>query len=127
MQEQPTSPEILETVAAYLRDVAMPQLEGHAAFTARVAANAVDLVRREIELREASDCAEKERLVTLLGHDGELEKLNADLAAAIREDRMDIEAPKLLSHLWQTSLEKLAIDQPRYASYRAALEETPEW
>lgn len=127
MQEQPTPAEILETVAAYLRDVAMPQLQGHAAFTARVAANAVDLVRRDIELRADADTAERERLISLLGHDGTLEALNAELAAAVRNDRIDNESPELLGHLWQTTLDKLAIDQPRYASYRAALKENPEW
>lgn len=115
--------EILATVVAFLRDTAVPQLEGHASFTARVAANAVELVQRELELRGASDAAEKQRLTALLGHDGSLADLNDELAAAIRDDSIDGEAPEVVRHLWQTTLEKLAIDQPRYASYRAALEE----
>ena len=123
MQEEPGPAEILQTVATFLRETAMPQLSGHAAFTARVAANAVDLVRRDIELRGLSDAAERERLVSLLGHDGPLDALNGELAAAIRDDRIAIDSPQLRSHLWQTTLEKLAIDQPTYASYRAALNE----
>jgi len=125
MQEQPGPAEILRTVATYLRETAMPQLTGHAAFTARVAANAVDLVCRDLEQRQDSDRAERDRLIGLLGHDGPLADLNAELAAAIRDDRVATDSPDLLRHLWRTTLDKLAIDQPAYASYRAALEEEP--
>ncbi|SEJ66007.1 hypothetical protein SAMN05428950_102442 [Sphingomonas sp. OV641] len=121
MQEQPTPSEILATVAAFLRDVAMPQLQGHASFTARVAMNAVELVRREIELRPAADHRELARLAALLGQDGSLEALNGELASQIRDGRIDIHSTALLEHLWQTTMDKLAIDQPAYASYQDAL------
>lgn len=121
MQEQPTPSEILATVATFLRDVAMPQLQGHASFTARVAMNAVELVRREIELRPAADDRELARLAALLGQDGSLEALNGELASQIRDGRIDIHSTALLDHLWQTTMDKLAIDQPGYASYRDAL------
>lgn len=121
MQEQPTPSEILATVAAFLRDVAMPQLQGHASFTARVAMNAVELVRREIELRPAADHCEWGRLAALLGQDGSLEALNGELASQIRDGRIDIHSTALLDHLWQTTMDKLAIDQPGYASYQDAL------
>lgn len=125
MQEQPTPAEILTTVATFLRDVAMPQLPGHAGFQARVAANAVDLVRRELELRAAADKREAARLEALLGEQGTLETLNVALATAIREGGIAIDRTDLLDHLWQTTMDKLAIDQPGYASYRAALAEGP--
>jgi hypothetical protein len=121
MTEEPTPAEILVTVATFLRETAVPQLAGHASFTARVAANAVDLVRREIEMRPVSDQQELGRLEALLGRPGTLDELNAELAQAIRSDRLATDAPALLDHLWKTTLEKLAIDQPSYASYRAAL------
>lgn len=126
MQEQPTPAEILATVATFLRDTAVPQLSGHASFTARVAANAVDLVRRELELRDTSNREEQARLEALLGHAGTLDELNAELAAAIRSDRMATDRADLLDHLWRTTLDKLAIDQPSYASYRAALAQQPQ-
>lgn len=121
MGEQPTPAEILATVATFLRETAVPQLAGHASFTARVAANAVDLVRREIELRSSFDVQEQERLEALLGRSGTLDDLNAELAEAIRSDHIQTDTPALLDHLWRTTMDKLAIDQPSYASYRAVL------
>ena len=53
MQDPPTVTELLEATAAFLREVAVPQLSGHASFHARVAANALDIVKRELELRPA--------------------------------------------------------------------------
>lgn len=123
MQEQPTPAEILATVSAFLRDVAVPQLAGHSSFTARVAANAVDLVARDLSLRPAADARERTRLSALLGRDDELARLNAALAAAIRNDELAIDRTDLLEHLWLTTLDKLSIDQPTYASYRAVMSE----
>ena len=34
----------------------------------------------------------------------------------------DAATPDLAAHLWATTLDKLAIDQPSYAGYRRALE-----
>ena len=48
MLDQPHGLDILDAVARLLRELLVPQLQGHAAFQARVAANAVDLVAREI-------------------------------------------------------------------------------
>ncbi|HPU14715.1 MAG TPA: DUF6285 domain-containing protein [Polymorphobacter sp.] len=121
MAEQPTVDEILATVARFLRDTAVPQLAGHAGFHARVAANAIDLVRRELELRPALDHEAHARLTGLLGHDGPLDALDAELCARIADDGIAIDDPALLDHLWRTTLGKLAVDQPGYASYRAAL------
>lgn len=123
MQDEPTPAEILASVAAFLREALLPLLPSHAAFQARVAANAVDLVRRQIELAPATDAAERERLRRLLGHDGSLEALNRELSHRIASGAIGPETPELLEHLWQTTLAKLAVDQPGYASYRRAREE----
>jgi hypothetical protein len=34
---------------------------------------------------------------------------------------MDTAAPELIAHLWQTTLDRLEVDQPGYASYRDEL------
>lgn len=127
MQEQPTAIEILGAVSRFLRTVAVPQLSGHAGFTARVAANAVDLVAREIALRPDAEAAEMARLAALLGagadaDGGDAAAMNEALAGAIRAGRLTEDDPALIDHLWQTTMDKLAIDQPGYASYRAELE-----
>ncbi|HET9447412.1 MAG TPA: DUF6285 domain-containing protein [Steroidobacteraceae bacterium] len=118
MQDPPTAAELLEAAAAFLREVAVPQLSGHASFHARVAANALDIVKREIELRPAAERDEHARLTALLGTDGSLEELNCLLSRRIASGDVSLQTPGLAEHLWATTLAKVAIDQPTYASYR---------
>jgi Domain of unknown function (DUF6285) len=118
MQDPPTVAELLATTAAFLRDVAVPQLSGHAAFHARVAANALDVVKRELELRPAAERDEHARLTGLLHSDGSLEELNALLSRRIAAGEVSLQTPGLAAHLWATTLAKVAVDQPTYASYR---------
>ena len=44
--------------------------------------------------------------------------LNGALAENIASGAMDLSTPGLADHLWQTTLAKLAIDQPNYGSYK---------
>ncbi len=122
MQDAPDPTEILAAVAAFLRDVVIPQATPLVAFQARVAANAVDLVARQIALAPASDAAETVRLRALLGAEGTLGELNAALADGIAAGSIGPSAA-LSDHLWTTTLAKLAVDQPRYSGHLAALAE----
>lgn len=125
MLDQPRGAEILDAVAALLRDVLVPQLQGSAGFQARVAANAVDLVARELRQGASAEAAAHARLAALLGRDGPLAVLEADLASAIARGTLPGADPgrqaDLDAHLWATTMDKLAIDQPSYAPYRDAL------
>ena len=118
MQDPPTVTELLDATAAFLRDVAVPQLSGHASFHARVAANALDLIKRELELRPAAERDEHTRLQSLLHTEGSLDDLNALLSRRIAAGDLDLQTPGVAEHLWATTLAKVAIDQPPYASYR---------
>ena len=118
MQDPPTVTELLDATAAFLRDVAVPQLSGHASFHARVAANALDLIKRELELRPAAERDEHTRLQSLLHTEGSLDDLNALLSRRIAAGALDLQTPGVAEHLWATTLAKVAIDQPTYASYR---------
>jgi hypothetical protein len=118
MHQRPDPAELLEAVAAFLREQAMPQLPGHAAFLARVSANALDIVRRQWLLAPAADAAELQRLSTLLQQDGTLAQLNALLCERIAAGTIGLHTPGLAEHLWATTLDKLAVDQPGYESYR---------
>jgi hypothetical protein len=119
MQDRPDPEELLRTVAATLRERLMPQLTGEFAFEARVAANAIDLVVRQLALQPAADTSERQRLAALLGRDGALDELNRELCARIADGRLTQDDPALAAHLWATTLDKLAVDQPTYAAYRA--------
>lgn len=122
MLDHPRGPALLDAVAALLRDVLLPQLKGNAAFQARVAANAVDLAAREMRLGPAAEAAAAERLLALLRHAGPADALEAELALAIRSGAVDADDASLRAHLWASTLDKLAIDQPSYAPYRRAIE-----
>ena len=118
MQDQPTPVELINAVAEFLRADVAPQLSGHAAFKLRVGLNALDLVARQLTLEASGDAAELERLAKLLGTSGSLEELNRLLSARIASGEVSFDTPGLTEHVWQTTLDKLAIDQPNYASYR---------
>jgi Domain of unknown function (DUF6285) len=117
MHQRPEPAELLDAVATYLREQAMPQLPGHAAFLARVSANALDIVRRQLLLGPAADAAELQRLRALLRQDGTLAELNAQLCRRIASGGIGLHTPALAEHLWATTLDKLAVDQPGYQSY----------
>jgi hypothetical protein len=121
MQDPPTVDELLESTSTFLREVAVPQLSGHAAFHARVAANALELVRRELTLGAEPAHAEQARLQSLLNAHGSLTELNRLLCQRIAAGALDLDTPGLTEHLWATTLAKLAIDQPSYAPYRRTL------
>ena len=121
MHNQPSVDALLDIIAEFLRKEAAPRLPGHTAFHARVAANAVDIIRRELSLSPPALAAERARLAQLLGETGELETLNRQLCERIASGEIDADTPGLLDHLWQVTLDKLAVDQPGYSSYRAWL------
>lgn len=118
MQDQPTPVELINAVAEFLRNDVAPQLSGHSAFKLRVGLNALDLVVRQLTLEASGDTAETERLSKLLGASGSLEDLNRLLSARIARGEVGFQTPGLTEHVWQTTMDKLAIDQPNYASYR---------
>jgi uncharacterized protein DUF6285 len=122
MQDEPTPEELIRAVADFLRNELAPEIGGHNAFKLRVAINALDLVTRQLRLEQDSDAAEAARLSRLLGMQGSLGELNRALAHRIANGGADLQTPGLADHLWQTTMAKLAVDQPNYASYRRELE-----
>jgi hypothetical protein len=122
MLDQPRGADILAAVSKLLRETLMPQLPANAAFQARVAANAIDLVAREINFGDTVESEALGRLQALLGRNGSLQELEADLSGRIRRGELDLQSEGLADHLWQTTLDKMKIDQPAYASYRRTLE-----
>lgn len=121
MQDEPTPEELTKAVADFLRNDIAPVLSGHNAFKLRVAINALDLVTRQLRLEEESDAAEAARLSQLVGRQGSLDELNRALADRIARGAADLQTPGLSDHLWQTTMDKLAVDQPNYGSYKREL------
>lgn len=119
MQDFPKPQDILAAVSAWLRETAAPNLPPHAAFEARVSAAAVDLAARALDAGPG-EAAEAARLTALLGETGDLTILTQNLSARIKAGEIDLSTPGLADHLWTTTLEKLAVDQPGFAPYRRA-------
>ena len=122
MQDEPTPIELTKAVADFLRNDITPAITGHNAFKLRVAINMLDLVARQLTLAEGTDATEAASLKRLLGIDGALIEMNRALAEKIASGQLDLTTPGLSEHLWQTTMAKLAVDQPNYASYKRELE-----
>lgn len=117
MQDRPDFDQLLEAVAAFLRTQVAPQTEGQLSYHARVAANTLEIVRREVRLGSQAQARELQRLHALLGADApsDLAGANRLLCERIAAGQLDEATPGLLDHLKQTTRDKLAIDQPGYA------------
>lgn len=126
MQDQPTPYEIMGAVAEFLRSVVAAESSPRTAFVARVAANALEISRRHLTVGALAEAEELERLRVILGHDGSLPELNAEFAEKIASGALDLESPGVADQLWAATLAKLAVDQPNYGGYRAALAERGE-
>jgi hypothetical protein len=120
---RPTRDELLEAVVEFLEKRLMPKLDRHTAFHTRVAANVLNIVRRELEQGPGLDAEELDRLRDLLGEDGTLAELNAELCNRIHRGEMDHTNPELMEHLFLTTMGKVSVDQPIYSAYKRALEE----
>jgi len=111
MQDQPRPDEILTRVANFLKGPATRETGPHISF------------QRQLTLAPQAEAEELARLRALLAAEGDLPTLNAELARRIRAGEVTLETPGLADHLWATTLAKLAVDQPTYSGYRAALAE----
>ena len=121
--DRPNVDELLEAVEEFLRDKAMPALEGHLNFNARVAANVVGICRREIAQSPQIEADQIARMVAILGHDGDIRELNRELCLLIRDGGIALDDPALMDHLGKFAIEEIGVDNPRYSAYRKAMGE----
>ena len=127
MQDRPTAGELLDAVRAFLEADVVPALEGPRQFHARVAANVLAIVGRELAGEEAALADEWRRLATLLGTGSAvppgLEALRtavrgatATFAERIRRGEAD-HGPfrdATRAHVRETVRQKLAVANPRF-------------
>jgi hypothetical protein len=122
VNDRPSAQELLEAVGRFLQDEAVPALPAHLGYQARVAANVVAIVAREIGSEDRQQAEEWERLGSLLADDSRppssREELRAALLARNRELVSKIRAgladsgdwrSALVSHLKQTVADKLSV------------------
>ena len=115
MTEQVSAQALVEAVAGFLAEVE-GALSGRQAFHAKVAANALAIVARE--LAQAPRATEAAALADFLGHDASLDGLRAELCGRLRSGQLTPETPGLVDALTTATLAKVAVDNPRYSTYR---------
>lgn len=121
--DMPRADELLGSVRDFLRDEVMQGTHGRTRFLARVAANSLDIVARELALGPAARARELERLRGLFGSSEELPKLRWRLVEQLRDGSMPLARPGLAEYLREAVVHQCAIDQPRYSGFRHALEQ----
>lgn len=120
--DMPTTEELLASVSGFLRDDVRDATEGRTNFLALVAANSIDIVRRELTLAPAHRAAETARLRALLDRpEASLPDLRWALTNGLRDASIALDHPGLADHLRATVVNQLAIDQPRYSGLANAL------
>ena len=113
-QDRPTAAELVTAVREFLERDVMAATEGRVQFHTRVAVNVLNTVARELELGDGFAGAERTRAAALLGHDGDVEELERELATAIRSGALDDEHDAVRAHVRRTVREKLLIANPAY-------------
>jgi aminoglycoside phosphotransferase (APT) family kinase protein len=118
LQDRPSAAELLEAVREFVDQDVQPTLEGREAFHARVAANALGIVERELVVGPSIDAPVVARLSALLRRDGTGRALVAALAAGIRDASLDDADPEVVATVLDLVRAKLAVANPRYAEAR---------
>jgi aminoglycoside phosphotransferase (APT) family kinase protein len=117
----PRIDELVTGVRDHLRTDVMAATEGRLQFMARVAGNALDIVLRELAVGDEHRRLESERLCSLFDSKADLETLRWKLVESLRDGTMPLDAPGLAEHLRTTVVNQIAIDQPKYSGYKAAI------
>ncbi|HSV02409.1 MAG TPA: DUF6285 domain-containing protein [Phenylobacterium sp.] len=118
MITHPKPEELTEAVGRWIEEI-RPALDPRNQFLARVAANALAAVTRELRMGEEAKAAAVQRLEPILGHGGTYEGLNWELCEKLRAGEVGVETPGLIAALRANVLDQLAIDQPNYRHERS--------
>lgn len=138
MQDRPTSIELLEAAADFVDRELVPAIEGARQFQARVVANVMRIVAREIQLEDPAVRTEVKALARILGRDAphihsldDLRKASGlmaeELSARIRSGEADEPARRaeVLAVVRQSVEDKLRIANPRYLDNDLAMRKSP--
>ena len=106
--------ELLTALGEWNMETVQPDLKGHDRFQSRVAGNALGIAQRQARFGPAFRAASDERLKAI-GFD------HGQLCAGLSEGSIDAGHPGLWDHLRLSALERLSIDQPKYAGLAVAL------
>ncbi len=125
MNDRPSAVELLRAVRSFLEREVVPELDGPRRYHARVAANVVAIVARELETEEGQLRGEWQRLAALLGRTAPAPESRQALREAVRGASEELvrriragEADagpwreSVLAHLRRTVADKLDVARP---------------
>lgn len=112
------SVELLAAVRKFLREDVLPEMEGFKGYNVRVAANALGIVARELEM--GAGLAElDQQIATALGLDVQVGPVTVQIALALRDGTLVVD-DEILNYLRKRSLLAIAIDNPKYSGLQQA-------
>jgi aminoglycoside phosphotransferase (APT) family kinase protein len=117
----PRADELVQSVRNYLRNDVMTATQGRASFLARVGANSLDIVARELTYGASARAEELAGLQRLFGATADLTTLRWRLVRGLRDGSIALDRHGLAEHLRHTVANQVAIDQPKYPGLRIAL------
>ncbi len=118
--DMPRADELIISVRDFLKNSVMALTEGRDKFLARVAANSLDIVNRELSLSIPQQKRELKRLRELFSSTEDLSYLRKKLVKALRDKEIPLDDERVISHLRSTVVNQVAIDQPTYSGFTKA-------
>lgn len=116
MKYRPDDAELLDAVAALLEDEVMPAVGPGLQHKVRVAANLARILQRQQALEPAALERERDAIAALLGQDGDILELRAELARRIRGDA-EIDETAVWEVLVAVARDDLAAAKPGYDAW----------
>ena len=115
MQDRPTAPELLDSVAEYLFGELRPEVPREQRFKVLVAANLCAVIARELSAGDRPDAEDTALFGELLGesHD-DVRTAAAELSRRLRSGELDDRLAELAPRLEEHVRRKLAIARPGY-------------
>jgi hypothetical protein len=115
MQDRPTAPELLDSVAEYLFAELRPEVPREQRFKVLVAANVCAVVAREIRAGEEPDREDLELFNEILGEESaDIHAAAAELSRRLREGELDARIDELAPRLEEHVRRKLEVARPGY-------------
>lgn len=120
MTHQPTKASLVEATRKFLEQELKPALTNSALqYKLRIAVNVLAIVERELAQEHVAQQEHDQGLRQLLDSDSNsTQDMTILLCQRIRQGTFDNTECALLEHLEKTALNRLAIDNPRYSTYR---------
>ncbi|MFT5889180.1 MAG: hypothetical protein ACI9BO_002006 [Zhongshania sp.] len=119
----PNSEQLCVALADFLAEEISPVVtDAGLQYKLRIANNLLKILARQVSTSEAVQDQELNDLKQYLGAEGDLASLTERLIEHIRHDELAGREAELLLMLERVTLAKMAVDNPRYSSYKKRMQ-----